>query len=80
MIFLQKVQDTLRNHSNAVREPTHVHPVSVSSYKTDNKTKNIWKKIYTNPNLLHEWVVSTAVFSVNAFTFTCTFPINQLYH
>ncbi|XP_064633719.1 uncharacterized protein LOC135491668 [Lineus longissimus] len=47
----ERIQDTLREHAISVREPPSVTPVYVTSNRTGNNTKLIWKKIYTNPEL-----------------------------
>ncbi|XP_072026117.1 uncharacterized protein [Amphiura filiformis] len=49
----EKVQDALRDHAIAVRDPPTVHPTSVTSHKTAAKTNAIWKKIYCS-NQLYE--------------------------
>ncbi|XP_074645051.1 uncharacterized protein LOC141901606 isoform X2 [Tubulanus polymorphus] len=48
----ERVQDALREHAASVRNRPYFNPVSVTSNRTQNNTKAIWKKIYTNPELL----------------------------
>ena len=56
-LWLQKVQDALRQHANAVREPVVPQPVSVTGHKTNYKTAAIWKRIYTNPDLYAKYAL-----------------------
>ena len=55
--IIQKVQEALREHATAVRDPLIIHPVNVSSatdkayHKGAESTAAIWQKIYTNPEL-----------------------------
>ena len=48
---LQKVQDALKEHAIAVRDPPQVQAVSVTSHRTSLDTKNVWKQIYASPDL-----------------------------
>ena len=50
----EKIQDALREHALAVREPVRVQPVSVQSNKSGMHTGNIWKRIYTNADLFNK--------------------------
>ncbi len=54
IVLLQKVQDALRDHAVAVRDPIITHPISVQSNKTTYHTSHIWKRIYTNPDLYNK--------------------------
>ncbi|KAK6176827.1 hypothetical protein SNE40_015054 [Patella caerulea] len=47
----EKVQRTLRFHATSVREPPNIHPASVTTHRTPYNTSNVWKKIYSNPEL-----------------------------
>ncbi|XP_038054173.1 uncharacterized protein LOC119726519 isoform X2 [Patiria miniata] len=48
---VNKVQDALKEHAVAVRDPPPVQSVSVTSHRTTLDTKNVWKQIYTSPDL-----------------------------
>ncbi|CAH1785032.1 unnamed protein product [Owenia fusiformis] len=47
----ERVQNALKDHAIAVRDPPSTQPVSVTSNKTSYHTGQIWKKIYSNPEL-----------------------------
>ena len=55
-VWLQKVHDALRKFTVEVRNPSLVRPVSVTTHRTKNNTKTIWKQIYANPELFTESV------------------------
>ncbi|XP_070558917.1 uncharacterized protein [Ptychodera flava] len=46
-----KVQDALKDHAVAVRDPPVAQPISVTSYRSSSNTNAIWRKIYLNSNL-----------------------------
>ncbi|XP_048257717.1 uncharacterized protein LOC124151794 isoform X2 [Haliotis rufescens] len=47
----ETVQDTLRQQAGMVRDPPHVQAASVTSHRTRSNTTQVWKKIYSNPDL-----------------------------
>ena len=51
--FEQKVQDAMKEHAIAVRDPPPVQSVSVTSHRTTLDTKNIWRQIYSSPDLFN---------------------------
>ncbi|XP_077981616.1 uncharacterized protein LOC144436648 [Glandiceps talaboti] len=46
-----KVQDALKQHAIAVRDPPTTQPISVTSHKAASNTSSIWRKIYLNSDL-----------------------------
>ncbi|XP_022108314.1 uncharacterized protein LOC110988792 isoform X2 [Acanthaster planci] len=48
---INKVQDALKEHAIAVRDPPAVQAVSVTSHRTSLDTKNVWRQIYSSPDL-----------------------------
>ncbi|XP_059153793.1 uncharacterized protein LOC131939486 [Physella acuta] len=47
------VQETLKQHATHVRNPHTAASASVTSHRTTYNTSNIWRKIYSNPDLYH---------------------------
>ncbi|XP_071809867.1 uncharacterized protein [Asterias amurensis] len=50
---INKVQDAMKEHAIAVRDPPPVQSVSVTSHRTTLDTKNIWRQIYSSPDLFN---------------------------
>ncbi|TPP55846.1 Coiled-coil domain-containing protein [Fasciola gigantica] len=47
----ERVQDSLRHHAMLVQHPPMIHAASVISHRQGQSTADIFKKIYTNPDL-----------------------------
>ena len=62
-LYPQRVLSSLKEHAKAVLDPPKPHPASVTTYRTQNDTAAVWKRIFSYASV--RYIVNICEMSFN---------------